>query len=120
MAPKRTQALRCSTKVFTPNRSNPMIAEETSEDATDDDEEFDPPLNQEGLNPTLGRIVSPPSSVRRKGAATTSSSDSDLHASSATQNFILEQETYQKDKLRQLFSLVSTLGSEIRTVVKAV
>ena len=120
MAPKRTEAARRSTKVFTPTRSNPKISEETGEDATDDDEEFEPPLNQEGLNPTFDRIVSPPNSSRGKGAATTSSADSDLQAYAQTQNYLLEQQADQRDQLKQLFSLVSALGSDIRTVVKAV
>ncbi len=78
MAPKNTEVAQRSTKVFTPTRLNPRIAEETGEDATDDDEEFDTPLNQKGLNPTFDRIVSPPHSSKGKGAATTSSADSDL------------------------------------------
>ncbi len=35
-----------------------------------------------------------------------------------TLNYLLGQQADQKEQLRQLFSLVSTLGDEIRTVVK--
>ena len=122
MAPKKSDAARRAKKVFTPTRANPRISEETEEDASGDDEEFNPPLNQEGLNPTFDRVISPPPPLRKgKGAASASSAHSDAdELGTTTQNYLLEQQAEQKEQLRQLFSLVSTLGQEIRTVVRTV
>jgi hypothetical protein len=104
--------------VFTPTRANPRISEEGE---SDDDEEFNPPLIQEGLNPTFDGIISPPSPRKGKGAASASSSYSDADTlGTTTRNYILEQQADQKEQLRKLFSLVSTLGEEIRTVVRTV
>ena len=121
MAPKKSDAARRAKKVFTPTCANPRISEETEEGASDDDEEFNPPLNQKGLNPTFDRIISPPSPRKGKGASLASSTYSDADTlGTTTQNNTLEQQADQKEQLRQLFSLVSTLGEEIRTVVRTV
>ena len=53
--------------MFTPTRANPRIFEETEEDASGDDEEFNPPLNQEGLNPTFDSQGYLPSPYPQKG-----------------------------------------------------
>ncbi len=55
MAPKKSDAARRAKKVFTPTRANPKISEENEEDASGDDDEFNPPLNEEGLNLTFER-----------------------------------------------------------------
>ena len=121
MAPKKSDAARRAKKVFTQTRANPRISEEAEEGASDDDEEFNPPLNQEGLNSTFDKIISPPSPRKRKGAASTSSTYSDADAlGTTTQNYLLEQQTDLKEQLRQLFSLVSKLREEIKTVVRTV
>jgi len=65
MAPKKTYAARRAKKVFTPTRANPRISEVTQDGATDEDEEFNSPLNQDGPNPMLDmKKYLPPS---RKG-----------------------------------------------------
>ena len=94
MAPKKSDAARRAKKVFTPTRANPRISEETEEDASGDDEEFNPPLNQEGLNPTFDRVISPPPPLRNgKGAASTSSAYSDAdELGTTTHNYLLEQQ----------------------------
>jgi hypothetical protein len=56
MAPKKGDATRRAKKVFTPTRANPKISKEIEEGASDDNEEFNTPLNQEGLNPTFDII----------------------------------------------------------------
>ncbi len=45
MAPKKSDATRRAKKVFTPTLADPRISEETEEVASEDDEEFNPPLN---------------------------------------------------------------------------
>jgi hypothetical protein len=119
MAPKRVDAARRAKKVFTSTRANPSISEEIEEGATDDDEEFNLPLNQEGLNPTFDRTLSPPTPRKGKGTASTSSAYSDSDAlGTTTHNYILKQQADQEEQLRQLFCIVSNLGNEIRIVVK--
>ena len=101
MAPKRSNAARRAKKVFTPTRANPRISEETEKGASDDDEEFNPPLNQEGLNPTFDKIISPSSPRKGKGAASALSAYSDADTlATKTQNYILEQQADQKEQLR--------------------
>ncbi len=118
MAAKKSDAARRAKKVFTPTRANPRISEETEEGPSDDDEVFNPPLNWEGLNPTFDKIISPPSPPKGKGATLTSSSYSNADAlGKTTRNYLLEQQSDQKEQLRQLYSLVSMLGEEIRTIV---
>ena len=96
MAPKKSDAARRAKKVFTPTRANPIISEETEEGASNDDEEFNPPLNQEGLNPTFDMIISPPSPQKGKGASSSSSTYSDADTlGTTTQNYILDQQADQ-------------------------
>jgi hypothetical protein len=121
MALKTSNVAGRAKRVFTLTRANPRISEETEEGPSDDDEEFNPPLIQEGLNPTFDMIISPPSPRKGKGGASTSSTYSDADAlGTTTQNYLLEQQADQKEQLRQLFSLVITLGEEIKTVVRTV
>ncbi len=83
------------------------------------DAENNPPLYQEGaLNPTFDPIIAAPSS-KGKGQTTSSTSTREQNAASRDL-FILEKQANQEEQLQQLFSLVSTLGSEIRSVVKVV
>ena len=92
MAPRKTDLARRAKKVFTPTRANPRISEETEESASDDDEEFNPPLNQEGLNPMFDEIIPPFPSRILKGEASTSSAHSNADAlGTTTQNYVLEQ-----------------------------
>ena len=89
--------------MFIPTRANPRISEETEEGASNDEEEFNPPLNQEGLNTTFKRIITPPSPRKGKGAVSTSLSYSDADAlGTTTQNYILERQSDKKEQLRQL------------------
>ena len=93
MAPKKSDATRRAKMVFKPTRANPRICEETEEGASDDDEEFNLPLNQEGLNPTFDKIIFTPSPRKGKIAASTSSAHSDADTlGTTTQNYILEQQ----------------------------
>ena len=112
MAPKKTAEQRVR---LTP----PRDPEEKEEASSSDDEENRPPLNQAGNNPVFDRVVGPPSG---KGKSTATSSDHDATGSSISERdvFILDKQAQQEEQLRQLFSLVSSLGSEIRSVVKVV
>jgi len=118
---EKNNASRRAKKVFTPTRANPRISEETEEGASDDDEEFNLPLNQKGLNPTFDKTIPSIPLGIGKGAALTSPIHSDAYAlGTTTHNYLLEQQADQREQLRQLCSLVSTLGDKIRTVVKTV
>ena len=98
MAPNKLDAARRAKKVFTPTRVNPIISEETKEGASDDDEEFNPPLNQEGLNPTFDKIISHPSPRKGKGASSSLATYSNADKlGTTTQNYILEQQADQKE-----------------------
>jgi hypothetical protein len=85
------------------------------------DEDNNPPLNQEGaLNPTFDPIVASPAI---KGKSLASSSAATIYENSeaaARNNFTLETQEEQKKQLQQLFSLVSSLGSEFRSLLKVV
>jgi hypothetical protein len=111
MAPKKiSDQLRVA-------RQSPLPA--SPEEGDYSDAENNPPLNQEGaLNPTFDPIIASPSG-KGKGQASSSTTTYDSNAA-ARDNFILEKQAGQEEQLRQLFSLVSSLGSEIRSVVKVV
>jgi len=112
MAPKEiTDHLRVA-------RQSPLP--EGPEEGDYNDAENNPPLSHKGaLNPTFDPIIASPSG---KGKSPASSSARIFENSSATarDNFILEKQAGHQEQLRQLFSLATTLGSEIRSVEKVV
>jgi hypothetical protein len=112
MAPKRSVEQRV-------RRSSIRDPEEKESNNNEEEEEFDPPLNQGGLNPTFDPVVGPPAS---KDISSASASAQGVAYSSISERdvFILERQAQQEVQLRQLFSLVTTLGSEIKSVVKVV
>ena len=111
MAPKKiTDHLRVA-------RQSPLP--EGPEEGEYSDAENNPPLNQEGaLNPTFDPIIASPSG-KGKSSASSSAATREEHIT-AGDVYILEKQAIQEEQLRQLLSLVSTLGSEIRSVVKVV
>ena len=112
MAPKKTAEPR--------TRQSPARVPEEKE-SSDSDEEFVPSLNQLGAeNPTFDAVIGPPAR-RGKSPATASASEAPTGSSTSDRdNFILEKQAQQEEQLRQLFNLVSSLGSEIRSIVKVV
>ena len=71
MAPKKLDASRRAKHAFTPTLANPKISEGTEEDEGSE-EEFNPSLNQAGLNSPFDKIVSPPTMGKGKEPATKS------------------------------------------------
>ena len=115
MAPKTklSDKLRALRRSLSPSHGDP-------EEGEFSDEENNPPLNQEGaLNPTFDPIVASPSG-KGKSQASSLTTTREQHIAASRDLFILEKQANQEEQLRQLFSLVSTLGSEIRSVVKVV
>ena len=111
MAPKKiTDHLRVARQSSLP---------EGFEEGNYSDAENNPPLNQEGaLNPTFDPIIASPSG---KGKSSASSSAATREENiTARDVYILEKQANQEEQLRQLFSFFSSLGSEIRSVVKVV
>jgi hypothetical protein len=114
MAPKTklSDKLRALRRSLSPSHRDP-------EEGEFSDEENNPPLNQEGaLNPTFDPIVASPAS---KGKSQASSSATTREENiTARDVYILEKQANQEEQLRQLFSLVNSLGSEVRSVIKVV
>jgi hypothetical protein len=107
MAPKKTAEQRA--------RQSPIRSPEIEESS--DDEENNPPLNQQGVNPTFDRVICPPTKDKSPASTSTRADDS---STSSRDDFILNKQAQQEEQLRQLFNLVNSLGSEIRSVVKVV
>ena len=121
MAPKRDAASRAR-KALTPERSDPED-KSGSDDNEGSEEEFEPPLNQAGASPpAFDPVVAPPTTGKGKAQASSSTlgyqSNPLFDAARLDRDTILEQQAEQQEQLRQLFSLVSALGSEIRTAVQ--
>jgi hypothetical protein len=116
MTPKRDAATRAK-KALTPIR----VISDRDDDGDDDsyDREQQARLRPGRLNPTFDRTIGPPSSGKGKEAAEAAET-SGTAPSVNRDDFILEQQAEQAQQLRQLFSLVSSLGSEIKTVVERV
>jgi hypothetical protein len=116
MAPKRDAATRAK-KAVTPTRT---ISEQgdDEEDGSGSEEGIQPSRFTTGsLNPTFDRTIAPPSASKGKEAAAAAETSGSV-PSDYVPHFILEQQE-QAEQLRQLFSLVSSLGSEIRTIVRS-
>ena len=64
-------------------------------------------------------IVASPSG-KGKSPASSSATNYENSEAASRDNFIIEKHARQEEQLRQLFTLVSSLGSEIRSVVKVV
>ena len=112
MAPKRSAEQRV-------RRSSIRDLEEEESNKSEEEEEFDPPLNQEGLNPTFDPVVGPQTSKDNSSASASAQEVADISISDRDV-FILEKQAQHEEQLRQLLSLVTTIGSEIRSVVKVV
>ncbi len=112
MAPKKTSELSA--------RQSPRRDPEENESKLGDDEGFNPPLNHRGaeINPTFDPIVGPPTG-KEKGTATPSAPRTARTFAAARDVYILENQARQDEQLRQLFNLVNSSESEIRSVVKA-
>ncbi len=79
MAPKRSAEQRV-------RRSSIRDPEEKESNNCEEEEEFDPPLNQEGLNPTFDPVVGPPANKDNSSASASAQEDAD--------NFISERDVY--------------------------
>ncbi len=71
------------------------------------------------MNPTFDPVVGSHASKDNSSASTSAQEVADGFISERDV-FILEKQAQQEEQLRQLFSLVTTLGSDIRSVVKVV
>ena len=111
MAPKKLiDHLRVS-------RQSPLHAD--LEEGNYSEAESNSPLNQEGpLNPTFDPIVA--SLCGKKKRQALSSSNNKNSEAGALDNLILDRQERHDKHLQQIFSLVSSIGSEVRSVVKAV
>ena len=92
MAPKKTVEQRV-------RRSSIRDSEEEESNKSGEEEEFDPPLNQEGLNPTFDPVVGPPTSKDNSSASASAQEAAD-NSISDRDVFILEKQAQQEDQLR--------------------
>ena len=111
MAPKKSIAEHLRT-ALTPARAEPEAGDD------DDQEEFDPPLNQQGAV-EFDRIVGTPAGRGKRSASSSASAAATQAITDSRVDFILQQSAPQ-EQLKQLFALVSNLSSKIESVVEVV
>ena len=115
MAPKKTIAEHLRARL-SPARKDP------EEGTSNEEESFAPPLNQQGatVNPVFDPVVGPPSGKDKLQAS--SSSDPHFRQPYVTSrdDEVLQRQAVQDEQLRQLFSIVSSLGSDVRTCISLV
>ena len=111
MAPKKSIADQLRARL-SPSRGHP------EEGVDDDQEEFNPPLNQQGAS-DFDVIVGNPSR-KDKGSASGSASAASTRATPYPQDDFILQQSAQQEQLKQLFLLVSSLGSKIEAVAEVV
>ena len=110
MAPKKSIAEQLRARL-SPIRGIP-------EEGRDDEHEgFKPPLNQHGSD--FNRIVGTPARKEKDSASGSASATSTQQNNNPPEDFILQQSA-QQEQLRQLFLLVSSLGSKIETIADVV
>jgi hypothetical protein len=111
---KLSDKLRALRRSLSPSHADP-------EEGEYNDEENNPPLSQEGaFTPTFAPIVSSPASKGKNSASSSTSTIYENSEAAARNNFILERHEEQDKQLQQLLCLVSSLGSEFRSVLKVV
>jgi hypothetical protein len=111
MAPKKSIADQLRARL-SPSRGHP------EEGVDDDQEEFNPPLNQQGAS-DFDVIVGNPSR-KDKGSASGSASAASTRATPYPQDDFILQQSAQREQLKQLFLLVSSLGNKIEAVAEVV
>jgi hypothetical protein len=88
---------------------------------SNEEEEPDPLLNQFGAtNPIFDPIVGPPSGKNQSIASVSSASLFSASEATARDDEVLEKQAKREKQLRQLFSPVISLGSEVRSVIDLV
>jgi hypothetical protein len=114
MAPKKSIADHFHARL-SPARKDP------EEEHSNEEEELVPMLNQLGAtNPVFDPIVGPPSGKKKCLASASSASPFFQSEAAPRDDRILERQAEQDEQLRNIFSLVSSLGSEVRSVIDLV
>ncbi len=111
MAPKKSIEDQLRAR-FSPSRGHP------EEGVDDDQEEFNPPLNQQGAS-DFDVIVGNPLRTDKGSASCSASATSTWVTPNPQDDFILQQ-SVQQEQLKQLFLLVISLRSKIEAVAEVV
>jgi hypothetical protein len=111
MSPKTSIAEHLRT-TLTPMRAEPEVGDD------DDQEDFNPPLNQQGAI-EFDRTVGSPAGRGNRSATSSASASSTRAITDSRDDFILQQSA-QQEQLKQMFALVSNLSCKIESVVEVV
>ena len=111
MAPKKTIAEHLRARL-SPARKDP------EEGTSNEEEEFSPPLNQQGAtNPVFDPVIGPPSGKEKLLASASSDPHFRQPYVTSRDDEVLERVAVQDEQLRQLFRIVSSLGSDVRSCI---
>ncbi len=111
MAPKKSIADHLRARLA-PTRGHPEAG------GDDEHEEFNPPLNQQGAS-DFDKIVGTPARKEKDSASGSALAASTRATPNPQDDFILQQSA-QQEQLKQMFLLVSSLGSKIEAVAEVV
>ena len=111
MAPKKTIAEHLRARL-SPARKDP------EEGTSNEEEKFSPPLNQQGAtNPVFDPVIGPPSGKEKLLASASSDPHFRQPYVTSRDDEVLERVAVQDEQLRQLFRIVSSLGSDVRSCI---